>query len=81
MNQRLANELALLYKVEAVYKIPAAPVARQLVADDERPLPDAIPTPPRWVKFEWPKSGEMNLASYWRGVDRERGAKWMGPYL
>lgn len=81
MSQRLANELALLYAVEAAYKIPAAPVVRQLITDDERPLPDIIPAAPLWVEFEWPKSGELNLASFWREVDRERGVKWMGPYL
>lgn len=81
MTTRLSRELSLLYAVQAVYGIPAERAARQLVADDERLLPDAIPTPPQWVKFEWPKSGEINLASYWREVDRERGAKWMGPHL
>lgn len=81
MTTHLARELALLYAVEATYKIPAAPVVRQLIVDSERPLPDVIPLPPVWVEFEWPKSGMVNLDSYWRGVDRERGAKWMGPYL
>lgn len=81
MTTRLAHELALLYAVEAAYKIPAAPVVRQLVADDERPLPDVIPPPPQWVEFEWPRFGEVNLITYWREIDRERGTKWMGPYL
>lgn len=81
MMTRLARELALLYAVEAAYKIPAAPVVRQLITDGERPLPDVIPLPPQWVEFTWPKSGEVNLMNYWRGVDRERGNRWTGPYL
>lgn len=78
---RFTVELALLREVEDRYKIPAAPVARQLLADSERSLPDVIPLPPQWVEFEWPRSGEVSLVNYWREVDRERGAKWMGPYL
>lgn len=81
MTTRLSRELSLLYACEAAYKIPAAPVARQLITDDERPLPDVIPVRPQWVRFDWPKSGEVNLMNYWRGVDREQGVKWTGPYL
>lgn len=70
MSERLARELALLYTVEAKYKIAAAPIVRQLVADEQRGLPDRIPPVPRWVKFNWPASE----------VDR-RGMRWTGEYL
>lgn len=81
MTTRLASELALLYRVEAVYKIPAAPVVRQLVEWEEQSLPDVLPRCPRWVEFEWPESGSVNLEAWWRAKDRERGARWMGAYL
>lgn len=81
MDQRLANELALLCKAEAAYKIPAAPIVRQLIADDERLLPDVIPAKSQWVRFEWPRSGEVNLVNYWRGVDRGPSRLMGGPYL
>lgn len=85
MTARLATELALLYRAEALRKIPAAPIVRQLIADDERPLPDALPPKPAWVEFEWPESGTVDWNPYWCSVDRERGSarfdKWSGPYL
>jgi hypothetical protein len=62
---RLAREITLLYAVEAVYKIPAAPVVRQLIADNDRPLPDLIPPAPQWVSFEWPASGFVDSKPYW----------------
>jgi hypothetical protein len=60
---RLDIELRLLYTCEAIFKIPAAPVIRQLVADAERPLPDVLPPRPEWKSFEWPESGEVQGAS------------------
>lgn len=69
MNQRLAREISLLYKVEAQYKIPAAPVVRQLVEDAERPLPDVLPPQPVWTTFDWPLSGDVNLSHYWKNYD------------
>lgn len=85
MSSRLATELALLYRVEALHKLPAAPITRQLVEWEQQLLPDIIPPVPRWVKFEWPASGTVDLNAYWRSVDRERGtpsvSRWGGPYL
>lgn len=72
MNRRLSRELALLYAAEATHKVAAAPVARQLVADDARPLPDVIAPPPAWTAFEWPASGELDFTCYWKEVDRYR---------
>lgn len=81
MTTRLSRELALLYTVEAAYKIPAAPIVRQLVAWEEQGLPDVIPARPEWVEFKWPASGGVNYEQWWREVDRRRGASWTGPYL
>lgn len=78
---RLHEELRLLYRAEADYKVPAAPIVRQLIADAERPLPDALPPPPAWTTFQWPRSGEVNLSGYWREVDRKGKIDWSGPYL
>lgn len=77
MTDRLSHELALLYAAEAAFKIPAAPIVRQLIADDARPLPDKIPIPPAWKSFEWP-SGELNFERYWKEIDRKG---WRGEYL
>lgn len=81
MGQRLATELALLYRVEAAYKIPAAPITRQLIEWEQQPLPDVLPVKPAWVEFQWPASGVIDLSPHWRSVDRERGKGWSGPYL
>lgn len=81
MSDRLTKELSLLYAAEARFRVPAAPIARQLVADEQRGLPDVLPRVPEWVTFSWPISGSVNLEDYWRQVDRARGARWMGPYL
>lgn len=68
---RLNRELAILYDGELKYKLPAAPISRQLVADSERPLPDVLPKPPQWTTFEWPASGVLNYIAYWQEVDRK----------
>lgn len=85
MNSRLATELSLLYRIEAAHKIPAAPITRQLVEWERQSLPDAIPPAPRWIEFQWPASGSVDLNAYWKGVDREqrreRLERWGGPYL
>jgi hypothetical protein len=78
MNPQLSHELTLLYAAEAAYKVAAAPIVRQLIADDARPLPDAFPTQPAWTAFEWPANGSLNFESYWKEIDR-RG--WRGEYL
>jgi hypothetical protein len=52
----IRREIELLYKCEAVFKIPASPVIRQLVAEINRPLPDHLPAMPKFVNFKWPKS-------------------------
>lgn len=67
---RLNRELAIPYEGELKYKLPTAPISRQLVTDAERPLPDVLPTPLVWTTFEWP--GEIvDLNAYWRAVDRK----------
>lgn len=40
MSERLTRELSLLYAAEFHHEIPAAPIVRQLVADEQRGLPD-----------------------------------------
>lgn len=81
MSERLTRELRLLYAAEFHHKIPSAPIVRQLVADEQRGLPDMLPRVPEWVTFSWPISGSVNFEDYWRQVDRARGTRWMGPYL
>jgi len=71
MNSRLSRELTLLYAAEAAYKVAAAPVVRQLIADDARPLPDRIPAPPAWTTFTWPANGSLSFESYWKEIDRK----------
>lgn len=67
---RLNRELAILRDGELKFKLPAAPISRQLVTDAERPLPDVLPKPLVWTTFEWP--GEIvDLNAYWRAVDRK----------
>ena len=80
-NDRLDHELRLLYTAEFHHKISAAPIVRQLVADEQHGLPDVLPRVPRWATFNWPISGSVNFEDYWRQVDRARGARWTGPYL
>jgi hypothetical protein len=69
---RLKAELRLPRTAEAIFGVPAAPVARQLVADAERPLPDVLPPPPEWTTFRWPLGGKVNFEGWWREVDRRR---------
>jgi hypothetical protein len=69
---RITEECGLLYKVEAEYKIPAAPIIRQLVHYASSPLPDVFPPAPPRTKFTWPASGEVNLSHYWKNYDRTR---------
>lgn len=69
VDKRLRREIQLLYAVEAKYKIAAAPVINQLLADTERPLPDTLPHPPAWAGFTWPMSGEVNFTQYWKNHD------------
>jgi uncharacterized protein Usg len=81
MSTRLTRELRLLYTVEAHYKLPAAPIIRQLVAWEDARLPDSLPPVPAWVRFDWPVSGGVNLEDYWRTRDRGKLREWGGPYL
>lgn len=71
MNTNPTNETQLLLRAEFKHGVRAAPVIKQLEAESERPLPDAVPSKPQWVAFQWPKSGEVSLVGYWRG--REDG--------
>ena len=68
--QRLVREIALLQQCEREFKLPAKPIVDQLVADSDRPLPDVLPLPFQWVKFQWPASRGMDYREYWRQVDR-----------
>jgi len=70
MNKRLQNEINLLYRCELSHKLPAAPIIRQLIEDEARPLPDVIPPLPQLVRFEWPRSGAVEFSGYWRELDR-----------
>lgn len=86
MSSRWKNdELELLHRCEAQFKIPAMSVIRQLLVWAAQSLPDVLPPKPAWVKFEWPASGSIDLSSHWRSADREHGSarvdKWSGPYL
>lgn len=67
----LTTEIQLLLRSAYWHNIPAQPIIKQLEAESERPLPDAVPSKPQWVAFQWPKSGEVSLVGYWRG--REDG--------
>lgn len=67
MSTNLTNEIQLLLRAEFKHGIHAAPVIKQLEAESERPLPDAIPSQPQWVAFQWPKCGEISFVHYWRG--------------
>lgn len=78
---RLNRELAILYDGEAKYKLPAARISRQLVADAERPLPDVLPKSPQWTTFEWPVGGHVDYSAYWQAMDRRAKIDWGGPYL
>lgn len=80
-NQRLVNEIKLLQRCEKSSGLRAKGIIDQLIVDTDRPLPDVIPPVPRWVRFEWPASQSVNLADYWREVDRRGGMKWTGEYL
>jgi hypothetical protein len=70
MGDRLLNEIQLLYATEAEHKVPAAPIVRQLVADDERLLPDVLPPRPEWMAFKWPSSGDVDFRLWWTTRDR-----------
>lgn len=61
----LTTEIQLLLRAEFRYGVPAKPIINQLLAESERPLPDAIPPKPPWVAFQWPKSGEIGFIAYW----------------
>lgn len=65
----LRNETWLLYKTEAFYKIPAAPVIRYLTIETSRPLPDLLPPIPLSQLFTWPSSMEVDYRNYWRKYD------------
>jgi len=70
MNKRLQREIQLLYHCEFTHKLPAAPIIRQLIEDEARPLPDILPPLPQLVRFEWPRSSGVDFVSYWRELDR-----------
>jgi len=59
------NEIQLLYRCEAIFKVPAAPIIRQLVAETERPLPDRFPPVPERRSFQWPELGLVDFQAYW----------------
>ena len=61
MKANLGAEIAALYRCEAQFKLSAAPVIRQLVTENERPLPRPLPRKPRFVEFQWPKSGYVTF--------------------
>jgi len=63
----LDNELQLLYRSEATFKVPATPTIRQLIAEIERPLLDKLPAKPTYDDFHWPESGGVDFQTYWRG--------------
>lgn len=69
---RLHEELRLLYRAEADYKVPAAPIVRQLIAESERRLPDALPPAPAWTTFQWPRSGVVSFTRERLEVDWSR---------
>lgn len=81
MNTRLDRELALLYRAEAWFGVPAAPIVHQLVAAANYPLPDLLPPPPPWLSFQWPVGNSVNLQAYWREVDEGRIQRWAGPFV
>ena len=66
----LTDEIRLLYKVEAWFKIPAAPVVRRLIMEADRPLPDLLPPKPPFVTFQWPESGAVDYRSEWDRADK-----------
>lgn len=68
---RLNRELVILQEGELKYQLPAAPIARQLVAEAERLLPDVLPERPMPLKFDWP-ANTIDLTDYWRAVDRRK---------
>lgn len=77
-SRRLVREIELLQRCEAQFELKAKPIIDQLVADADRLLPDHLPQPPAWIDFEWPRSGEIDLRSHWKLVDR---IGWRGEYL
>lgn len=77
---RLNRELAILY-ADLRRKSTADVVARQLISDAERPLPDVLPQPPRFTTFEWPAGGRVDYIAYWQAADRRAKVDWGGPYL
>jgi hypothetical protein len=78
---RLDTEIRLLYIREGMFKLPAAPIIRQLVAWEEMPLPDSFPAQPEWREFAWPESSRVNFEDYWRARDGGVAKRWAGPYL
>lgn len=78
-SKRLVREIQLLQRCEVKFGLRAKPVIDQLVADSNRLLPDKIPPSPLWVMFEWPRSGEVDLRSYWKVA--EYHSAWKGEYL
>jgi hypothetical protein len=64
------KEVALLRRCEHVYGLPAHRIVSQLREEATRPLPDRVPERPQWKTFEWPMSGRVDLATYWREHDR-----------
>lgn len=69
ITQILNNEFWLLHRCEMGFGLPAAPVARQLEAEFNRPLPDVLPKPPDFVPFQWPLSEAVDFTAYWRTVE------------
>lgn len=78
---RLNRELVILHEGEVKYQQPAVSIARQLVTDAERPLPDVLPQPPQPATFEWPASGHVDYIAYWQAMDRRGKTDWNGSYL
>lgn len=66
---RLATEIALLLRAEHEHGSYAGPVIVQLLAEDERGLPDVLPPRPAWAAFEWPQADYLDFESYWRAQD------------
>lgn len=72
------SELALLAKVSECWKIPTEHVAQALTDWKTQSLPDTLPSPPAWVKFKWPKDGNV---PYTPREKNGRWSPWMQEYL
>lgn len=79
-NTCLVREIQLLQRCEELFGLKAKPVIDRLIIEADRPLPDVIALPPDWLRFKWPESGIIDLASYWRAKDRD-DKRWLGEYL